>query len=188
MRVAFLVSATCLLAGCQSSQSAPAADPIDLSWIAGVVNWTGAEERRTQLATFQDHRNGQTYTVRFDVELTRNALVMIAQTTLGVPLYESVFDSGVLEVRRHMDEQFPVEPVIADFLLANWPVEALIPALSRVGYTLTYHPNSRFLKDEVDALQIEIRQAAGDEQTLHITHHDIPLSIRIQTLERRTLL
>lgn len=185
--LAALMLAGCMLFGCQSRQTAPVPDPIDLSWLAYVENWRGPGERMTQLAIFEDNRNGQTHTIRFDVELTRSALVMVAQTTMGVPLYESVFDDGVLEVRRHMDEPFPVEPVIADFLLANWPAEELMPGLSRIGYTLTQHLNSRLLKDELGSLQIEMRLAAGDGQTLQITHHDIPLTIRIRTLERRPL-
>ena len=43
-------------------------------------------------------------------------------------------------------------------------------------------------REDAGALEIEMRQVAGDVQTLHITHHDIPLTIQIRTLARRPLL
>ena len=177
----------CLLLSCQTQPLEPLPEPLDLSWINNVENWRGEEQRMTQLATFEDHHNAQIHTVRFDVELSRSALVMIAQTTMGVPLYESTFSAGTLDVRRHLNEQFPVEPVVADFLLANWPVEGLMPALSAIGYTLVQNENGRSLEDITGALLVEMRRYASDEQTLQITHHDIPLTIHIRTLERQPL-
>ena len=89
-------------------------EPTGCGWITKAGSWPGPGEYRVNLVTFHDQQNNQTHLVRFDVFLTRARLLMIAQSTLGVPLYEIALADGQLRVTRHSDRLRDMSAVLAN--------------------------------------------------------------------------
>ena len=180
---------TLILSGCQLQGAAVppvAAQEGSLSWITDVGSWPEPAEYRVQLVTFTDQHN-TSHRVRYDVSLTAERLVMAAQTTLGLPLYESILADGQLRIQRHVEQLagVEVERAVADFVLATWPVRQLAAALEEAGYTIQASGSQRRLLNEAGELQVHILGVPTDTgRSLQIIHHDIPLRIDIQTLRR----
>lgn len=178
--------------GCQSTavtspEAAPGCEPLP-DWLEKLPPWEGPTLRTTQLTTFVDRHNDAVHILRYDVALSRQSLVMAAQTTLGLPLYESVLRSGCLTVSRNISqlEGLPAVQAVADFVLAYWPLPALSSALEEAGYTLQLAGNQRTLiGPEGEPLVTAVLPPSEVNDTVQIRHFDIPLDITIQTLVRR---
>lgn len=157
-----------------------------IDWVDLAGSWSGPEQYRVELVKFVDGRTGVSHLIRYDIQLAPGRLVMVAQTPLGVPLYESKVSAGTVEVVPHVAqlEAVPVERVLADFVLANWPLEALTPAARAAGYTILHKGGIRQLLDVAGRLLVEVRLAsASNDNVTEISHHDIPLKLSIHTIE-----
>jgi hypothetical protein len=179
-----------ILGGCQSRpEHASAVPALSTEWLAEVGDWPGPELDLIQLVRFTDHHNDTIHLLRFDIALSGDRLLLSAQATSGIPLYRLTLTRGELTIVRQpaAPDQIPVESALADFLLATWPLAALEPALAKSGYTIEAGGDQRRLKSRTGVVLVEFRGLPPDiGQPVQITHHDIPLEISIQTLERRT--
>jgi hypothetical protein len=166
-------------------------ESVPLDWIARVGDWPGSSEYRLDLVTFLDKRSDTTQILRYDVYLSRARLVMAAQTTLGVPLYESVLGNGELTVSRRSEhlQEMPLDRALADFLLATWPLEQVAAALHPSGYTIVKDGETRRLLRPDGMVEVEIYRTVQDDRRpiLRIVHHDVPLEVIIQTVEQQSL-
>ena len=183
---------TALAVGCTSrgpigagdTAAAGAVEKVDWAALAG--SWTGPGQYRVELVTFTDRRNGESQLVRYDIQLAPGRLVMVAQTPLGVPLYQTTVSAGAVDTIYHVRqlEGLPVEQALADFVMAHWPIDTLAAAAAEAGYTMLQNEHARQLLDSTGRLLVEIRPApAGTGDLIEVIHHDIPLELSIRTIE-----
>jgi hypothetical protein len=178
-----------LLAACQTV-APPVPAPGDSDWIERLGPWRGPRQHWVQLATFSDRHNDATHVLRFDVVLTREKVVLAGQSTLGVPLFLVTLADGRVTARRHpgAPADLPAERALADFLIAVWPLPTLSAAFSGTVYTVEADADGRRLLKHAGNLELEITGApVSPGRSLLIRHHDIPLTIRIETLEQRAV-
>jgi hypothetical protein len=125
--------------------------------------------------------------VRYDVELSAERLLLVAHTTLGAPLYQAELREGVVSVNAHdprLDDDL-LARTIGDFVLANWPLPRLVAAFAVDAFEVADDGARRTLRDPAGVLLLEIRRTgASGAGALEIVHHDAPLRVAIQTLER----
>jgi hypothetical protein len=154
---------------------------VGVDWVALASHWTGPPSSRIEIVTFNDQQNSEQYHVRYDIEITRDGLTMVAQTPLGLPLYEVAVSEGEMITTRHMDrlKGFPVERALADFVLSNWPLAQLMAAAAAVGYSVEQADNIRSLINSKAEVLVEVRR---ENNALKIEHHDIPLEVEIRTV------
>ena len=179
-------------AGCQSTPVTPPVSAGDCEpvpqWLVHLPPWDGPTLNSTQLLTFVDGHNDAVHILRYDVTLNDDALVMAAQTTLGLPLYESVLSAGCLTVSRSLAQldELPADHAVTDFILANWPVPALSSALEEAGYTLRTTDNQRTLIGPEGARLVTVVLPTSEvDNRVQIRHFDIPLEITVQVLDQR---
>lgn len=125
--------------------------------------------------------------VRYDVELSTERLLLVAHSTVGAPLYQAELREGVVFVKSH-DPRLDADLLartIGDFVLANWPLPRLVAAFAVDGFEIADDGARRTLRDPAGVLLLEIRRTgASGAGALEIVHHDAPLRVAIQTLER----
>ncbi len=175
--------------GCSTTHTTPIA-PNAIDWVKLASHWTGAEDYRVEIVTFHDLKKFEQYHARFDIELTHHGLTLIAQTPLGVLLYELHVSDGKMTVKRHVDQLrgLPVEQTLADFVLTYWPLDQLMEAAAAVGYSIHQADTIRSLRNSEDEILVEvISESKGVDAVIKVVHHDIPLRIDIRTASRRQI-
>lgn len=173
-----------LSGGCSTTDHLPVEhEPVGVDWVALASHWPSPPEGRVEIVTFNDLQNSEQYHVRYDIEITRDGLTMVAQTLLGLPLYEVSVSEGEMITTRHMDrlKGLHVDGALADFVLSNWPLAQLMEAAAAVGYSVEQAGNIRSLINSDAETLVEVRR---ENDAVKIEHHDIPLVVEIRTVSR----
>ena len=141
-----------------------------------------------EVVTFHDLKKSELYQTRYDIELTNNSLTMVAQTLLGVLLYELKVSDGKMTSKIHVDQLtgLLVEQTLADFVLVYWPLDQLMEAAVEAGYSIQQADTIRqLLNSEAEILVEVLKESEGSEEVTRVIHHDVPLRIDIRTASAR---
>ena len=183
-----IVSWLCLN-GCSTIRDAPPGVELEIiDWVGLASHWTGLEDYRVEIVTFHDLKRSDLYQVRYDIELTKQSLTMVAQTPLGILLYELEVSEGKMTTKNHVDQLkgLPVEQTLADFVLVYWPLDQLMEAAVEAGYSIRQADTIRqLLNSEAEILVEVIKESEGGEEVTRVIHHDVPLRIDIRTASVR---
>ena len=183
-----IVSWLCLN-GCSTNRDAPPGAELEIiDWVGLASHWTGLEDYRVEIVTFHDLKRSDLYQVRYDIELTKQSLTMVAQTPLGILLYELEVSEGKMTTKNHVDQLkgLPVEQTLADFVLVYWPLDQLMEAAVEAGYSIRQADTIRqLLNSEAEILVEVIKESEGNEEVTRVIHHDVPLRIDIRTASVR---
>ena len=179
------VASLLYLIGCTTTdRSARGAELETIDWVGLASRWTGPDSYRVEIVTFHDLKNSERYYARYDVEFSHQGLTMVAQTPLGVPIYEPKVAEGKLTTNSHLDQlgELPVERTLADFVLTYWPLDQLVEAAAAAGYSIQQADNIRRLVSSEGDILVEITtESIGNDAMIRVVHHDIPLRIDIRT-------
>ncbi|MCZ6640609.1 MAG: DUF3261 domain-containing protein [Gammaproteobacteria bacterium] len=183
----FMAASWLCLSSCSTTQTT-AITPDAINWAALASRWTGPEDYRVEIVTFHDLKKSESYHARFDIELTHHGLTLIAQTPLGVLLYELHVSDGEMTIKRHVDQLrgLPVEQTLADFVLTYWPLEQLMEAAAAVGYSIHQADTIRSLRNSEDEILVDVIRDKG-AGVIKVVHHDIPLRIDIRHTSGRQI-
>lgn len=89
------------------------------------------------------------HSLRFEVELRPDRLVMLALTHVGVPVFSIEYDGKEARIQRLVPGVDQIDPywILNDFLLVYWPQAELSKALMSAGYSLQVGEKKRFMID-----------------------------------------
>jgi hypothetical protein len=133
---------------------------------------------------------GKTQSLRVEVEVSPERLVMVGVSHLGVPLFSLELDREGLRTTALSSEVLPFDPryILSDFQLAHWPFELVSQDLERRGYRLVRGPKAsgRYVYDAERELVASVEDLRDGKQAgyMVIEHHDLPYKLLIQTLDR----
>ncbi|WP_340115544.1 DUF3261 domain-containing protein [Pelagibius sp. 7325] len=133
---------------------------------------------------------GKTYSLRVEVEVSPEQLVMVGVSHIGVPLFQLELDGAGLRTKALKGEALPFDPryILSDFQLAYWPFELVEKDLAQRGYILVrgLQATSRYIYDADHDLvaSVEVLRAGARAGYMVIVHHDLPYELLIQTLDR----
>jgi len=133
---------------------------------------------------------GERRSVRFELDIENDRLVLIGLTHSGVPLFTvmQTGDSHVFSSTIPQNTAFAPEFLLADIKFAYWPIETLNLAIgalrSRVMENSVDGRRHRVLKDEFGQMIAEVSYPKNGlaSGTLVVRHYDIPYILRIETL------
>lgn len=133
---------------------------------------------------------GEGNSVRFELVVESDQLVLVALTPTGVPLFAIKQIGPDIDVDNILPEASSLSPefLIADIKFAHWPLEtlnlALGPFRSRVSEGEVAGARHRVLRDEMGQVIVEITYpslaASGDEIVLR--RYDVPYRLRIRSV------
>jgi hypothetical protein len=178
--------------GCGSMQprTAPSEDgPVD--WVALAGSWPGMPWRATQLVTLT-WLEDETMDVRVELEVEAGRLAALFSSLQGIPLYLLEVRNGRLEARPMNAQlrEMPADLFLADFVLAYWPPEVLENAFRASSWVFRSAGDRREVVDADGRLRVSVEEQRETENrppALLVSHTDIPLAIRIRTIERARL-
>jgi hypothetical protein len=133
---------------------------------------------------------GETHSLRVEVEVSPDRLVMVGVSHIGVPLFQLELDHLGLRTKTLSGESLPFEPsyILSDFQLAYWPFDRVQQELAQQGYILVrgLKATSRYIYDSKQQLlaSVEILSDGSRAGYMVIEHHDLPYQLLIQTLDR----
>ena len=93
--------------------------------------------------------DGKSQTLRFEVELTREHLAVVAMTALGIPVFAIAYDGTASSVTTYV-KGVPIPPpawILDDILISNAPEVPLRNTLTASGYRLKTGPEDRRVFD-----------------------------------------
>lgn len=136
---------------------------------------------------------GEGQSVRFELDIAGDRLVLIGLTHTGVPLFSLTQTGHRYNFKTSIPQNaaFAPEFLLADIKLAYWPIETLNLAIgslrSRVVEIEKEGRRRRTLKDENGQSVVEVFYPVGNPSsgTLVVRHYDIPYVLRIETLASR---
>ncbi|PCJ71635.1 MAG: hypothetical protein COA62_03385 [Rhodobiaceae bacterium] len=148
---------------------------------------------RSNLALSQSVKGellGEGRSVRFELDIENDRLVLVGLTHTGVPLFTvtQTGDNHVFTSTIPQNIAFAPEFLLADIKFVYWPIETLNLAIgalqSRVVESSVNGHRHRALKDEFGQTVVDVSYpktglASG---TLVVRHYDIPYILRIKTL------
>src|SRR3546814_8566941 len=123
---------------------------------------------------------GETRSLRVEVEISPEGLVMVGVSHIGVPLFSLELDGQGLRTTALSAEALPFDPryILSDFQLAHWPFELVSKNLARQGYRLVggTEASARYVYDAARKLvaSVEDLRDGEGEGYLVIAHHDMP--------------
>lgn len=132
---------------------------------------------------------GQSQTLRVEVEVMPTRLVMVGLTPLGVPLFTLVQASGGIEVDAPGAGRLPFDPrhVLSDFQIAFWPAKVLEQRFQSLGLRLADRPadGRRQVLGEDGEILVEVTylDKASIGGDIVIEHFDQPYRLQIETLQ-----
>lgn len=87
--------------------------------------------------------------LRFEVELRSDRLVMLALTHIGVPVFSIEYDGKDAQIQHFVSAADQIDPywILNDFLLVYWPEIELSKALVSTGYKLEVGQKERAMLD-----------------------------------------
>lgn len=125
---------------------------------------------------------GDSATLPFYIELSRESLIMTAIASWGGPLFSVKYDGRQVSVVPPQVAIPGLEPeyVLADFILTYWPLSELAPALSEQGITVTDQELFRTIESN-DGTLIEIRYSQKErwQSTVSLLQQELDYSISI---------
>ncbi|HBM88003.1 MAG TPA: hypothetical protein DD437_05635 [Rhodobiaceae bacterium] len=133
---------------------------------------------------------GEGNSVRFELVVDSDQLVLVALTPTGVPLF-SVKQTGrdiAVEYMSQKASSLSPEFLIADVKFAYWPIEtlnlAIGPFRSRVSEDQVNGVRHRELRDELGQMIVEATYPHADVPTgeLVLRRYDIPYRLRVRSL------
>lgn len=133
---------------------------------------------------------GETRSLRVEVEISPEKLVMVGVSHLGVPLFSLELDSAGLRTQSYVGERLPFDPlyILSDFQLAHWPFDLVAGDLERQGYRLTrgLRPGGRYVYDGEHELVVRIEDLRDGKEAGYtvIEHYDLPYKLLIHTVDR----
>ncbi len=181
--------AALVVTGCATVPQSPNGEPGPLPYVMLPPESLGHGLSLSQVVT--GDYGDESYSMRFEVEVTGDHLVMVGLSHLGVPLFLLKQDAEDFSVQSFTADQVPFDPrhILSDFQLTHWPEAALTRALAPQHLRLEDEPDqsTRRVFDAGGRLLIEIshpgRPSAADETI--VQHFDRPYRLRIKTLEAR---
>jgi hypothetical protein len=133
---------------------------------------------------------GTTHSLRVEVEVSPERLVMVGVSHLGVPLFSLELDGNGLRTTAVSAETLPFDPryILSDFQLAHWPFELVSRDLERQGYQLVrgLQASGRYVYDAERELVASVEDLRDGKQAgyMVIEHYDLPYKLLIHTLDR----
>lgn len=137
------------------------------------------------------HHDGQTYNMRFELDIGPSRLAIVGLSPLGVTLFTIVQDEDGLSVETPVQGPIVFDPrhMLFDLYATYWPRQALQPALSRIGMRLdeAADGSTRRIEGLDGNLIAEIQYLPKPTKTgkIEIQHFDFPYRLSIETLEAR---
>ena len=134
--------------------------------------------------------DGETRSLRVEVEVSPERLVMVGVSHIGVPLFSLELDAEGLRATSLSADVLPFDPryILSDFQLAHWPFELVSRDLARQGYQMDHGPQAsgRYVYDAKRRLvaSVEGLRNGKDGDYMVIVHHDLPYKLLIHTLDR----
>jgi len=133
---------------------------------------------------------GEGKSLRFELEVTGNTLVLVGLTHTGIPLFTLRQDGADRSFDSTVPPDSALNPayLLADIKLAYWPSEALNltlgPLRMRVYERVEHGARHRVLKDESGQTIAEVLYPPGGptKGNLILRRYDIPYRLRIKTL------
>lgn len=135
---------------------------------------------------------GHVYSLRVELEITPERLVMIGLTHLGVVVFTLEQDADGIHLDAPGMEQFPFDPryMLLDVKLTWWPGDILNRALRPLAMRLEIDDQGhrRRILGPAGAPLVEIEFPAGDltDGDISLRHYDIPYRLRIKMLSVET--
>jgi len=134
---------------------------------------------------FQD----QQHSLHVEVEVTPARLVVVALTTVGVPIFMLEQIGTEITVETLGDERLPFDPrhMLSDFQIAYWPKDALAAAFQAMEMTLRGDAADglREVLSEDNAVLVAVTYPKDADRMgdIVIEHFDPPYRLQIKTFE-----
>jgi hypothetical protein len=151
----------------------------------------GRELARSAVVT-GEYRD-RTYSMRVEVEVTPERLVVVGMSHMGVPLFTLEQTSAGVRVQSNARGGPPLDPahLLSDLQLVHWPAHALEDALASRGLRLLDRPSEgvRRVVDRDGGLLVEIvhLRSGDDPAVTTVRHLDPPYGLRIETVAEHAL-
>lgn len=133
---------------------------------------------------FQD----QEQTLRVEIDLTPQRLVMVALTSMGVPVFTLEQHASSLDVQALGQDAMPFDPrhILSDFQIAFWPAAVLTARFETLGLSLRETPDKKartiFGQQGQTLVEIAYDDPTSNTGDIAIVHFDRPYRLRIKTL------
>ena len=184
----FLLLAVVLLtAACATKNPAPTA------WISKNIQVSLPKPHRaTALHTQQllsTTVDDKTHSLIVLLDADKDQIALVGLSPLGIRLFKATYDQK--GIRSEQSIPFvklpPASQVLADIMLANWPIATWQGHLPE-NWTLEDKENKRYLKDEQQNLIIEISYQTKDtvRSPIAIVHHVFGYSIQLEDMSENT--
>jgi hypothetical protein len=190
MRPAAILVLAFALAGCAGA-SAPADSDQPVIYPVLSPDSLGRSLVLSQIVTGE--YGEERHTLRVEIEVTRDRLVVVGLTPLGVPLFSFEQKAGSPTIdMTEVPDQVPFDPrhMLSDLQLAYWPTVALTAALARKGLKLEDGREDGFRRvvDRDGRLLVDILYVdpGTDRYEIVIQHFDHPYRLRIRTIDGKT--
>jgi hypothetical protein len=183
----WIVGVALVLAGCAGTPVASDGSCKRLAYLDLAPGSLGYSLSLSQIVSGE--YNGESHSMRFEVEITPKQVVMVGLTHVGVRLFTLKQDAGGLKVDSLLGKRLPFEPcyILSDMQLTYWPEEVLRQALLLKGLRLKGDGHRRQLFGADGTLLVEIIYPVGSSKAGEtvVQHHNLPYQLRIRTLQRR---
>lgn len=186
MRACRLFALVLLLSGCVSAQPVQTVQPL----LATPLPPESLGYRLLMSQVVESRYQGDSRSLRVEVEVSPDRLVMVGVSHIGVPLFQLELDEAGLRTKTLSDQQLPFDPryILSDFQLATWPFDLVEQELARQGLVLKRGVGaaSRYVYDSNHGLLASIESPTEGPEAgyMVIEHHDLPYRLLIQTLDR----
>lgn len=178
------------LAGCLGARGPAAPSETPLVGLSLPPSELERGFRLSQVVTGESR--GRVYSLRVELEVTPERLVMIGLTHVGVTLFTLEQDAGGTHLDTPGIEQFPFDPryMLLDVKLTWWPSDILNEALRPLAMRLKMDDlgRRRRILGPAGTPVVEIDFPAGDltDGDISLRHYDLPYQLRINVLSVET--
>ena len=151
----------------------------------------GRQLARSELVTGDD--GDRTYSMRVELEVTPERLVVVGLSRLGMPLFTIEHTSAGIGVQSSVGGEPPFDPahLLSDLQLVHWPRGVLEEALAARGLRLLERPGEgvRRVLDRDGQMLVEIVHcpASADPDLTTVHHFDRPYRLRIETIAQHAV-
>ena len=130
---------------------------------------------------------GKTQSLRFEIDVMPNSLVMVGLTHTGITLFTVEQTSKTLSISLQTKDYMPFDPkrFLIDFKLAYWPIKKINAILRPHNFQLIEKMNGqtykRILVNGAGDILLEITHPKDKQKEILLRHYDIPYTIRVIT-------
>ena len=127
---------------------------------------------------------GRSRTMRVEIEVTADRLVVVGLSLAGVPLFTLEQTAAGVTVEGAALGRLPFDPayILADLQLVHWPGDVLGPALAARGLAVEERAGRRRVIDRDGRLLVEITYGRADDVTT-LRHLDHPYGLCIEAID-----